>query len=69
MKYFTKKETIALTGVAQWIEHGSMNQRIAGSIPSQGTSLDCRFGPLLGAHKRQPIDVPLPPFLSPFPSL
>ena len=26
----------ALAGVAQWIERGLANQRVAGSIPSQG---------------------------------
>ena len=35
----------ALSGVAQWIECLPVNQRIAGSIPSQGTSLGCRSGP------------------------
>ena len=28
---------LALAGVAQWIEHGSANQRVTGSIPSHGT--------------------------------
>ena len=27
----------ALARVAQWIEHGPANQRVTGSIPSQGT--------------------------------
>ena len=31
-----KKEEIALAGVAQWIEHGPVNQRVAGLIPSLG---------------------------------
>ena len=35
----------ALAGVAQWIEHPPMNQRVTGSIPSQGTCLGCRPGP------------------------
>ena len=35
----------ALAGVAQWIERGPVNQRIAGLIPSQGTCLGCRPGP------------------------
>ena len=57
----------ALAGVAQWIEHQPVNQRVAGGIPSQGTCLGCGPGPQEGAHKRQPhIDVSLP--LS-FPSL
>ena len=33
-------------GVAQWIEHWPANQRVAGSIPSQGTCLCCGPGPL-----------------------
>ena len=32
-----------LAGVAQWIEHGPADQRVAGSNPSQGTYLG--FGP------------------------
>ena len=35
--------------VAQWIEHGPANQRVAGSNPSQGTGLGCRPGPQEGA--------------------
>ena len=35
----------ALAGIAQWIEHGPVKQRVAGSIPSQGTCLGCRPGP------------------------
>ena len=53
----------ALAGVAQWIEHQPANQKVAGSIPSQGTA-----GPL-GVWEMQPIDVSLPLFLPPFPSL
>ena len=56
-----------MTGMDQWIEHLPVNQKIAGSIPSQGTCLGCTRGPLLGAYKKQPIDVSLPVFLSPFP--
>ena len=37
--------TIALVGVAQWIECRPANQRVAGSIPSQGTCLGCEPGP------------------------
>ena len=41
------------------------NQRVAGSIPSQGTCLGCGLCPWLGAHERQPrIDVSLPHPLS-----
>ena len=32
--YFLYLKKIALAGVAQWIEHGPANQRVAGSIPS-----------------------------------
>ena len=28
-----------------WLEHGPVDQRIAGSIPSQGTCLSCEFSP------------------------
>ena len=31
-----QKLDLALAGVAQWIEHGPENQRVAGSIPSSG---------------------------------
>ena len=54
----------ALAGVAQWIECQPTNQRVTGSIPSQGTCLGCRPGPQQGAGKKQPhIDVS--PSLSP----
>ena len=39
------KTLIALAGVARWIEHQPVNQRVASSIPSQGTCLGCRPGP------------------------
>ena len=34
----------ALAGVIHWIEHRPMDQRVAGSIPSQGTCLGCGPG-------------------------
>ena len=40
-----KRNDGALAGVAQWIERGPMNQRVAGSIPSQSTCLGCGLGP------------------------
>ena len=36
---------VDLTGVAQWIEHGTGKQRVKGSIPRQGTCLGCGPGP------------------------
>ena len=36
---FLFKISSALAGVAQWIERWPANQRVTGSIPSQGTSL------------------------------
>ena len=50
---------LALAGVAQWIEHWPVNQRVAGLIPSQGTCLGCGPGPHLGVCERQPIGVSL----------
>ena len=47
----------ALAGVAQWIEHGPANQKVAGLIPSQGTCLGWGPDPWLGACERQPIHV------------
>ena len=44
-----KKLSTALTGVAQWIECWPVNQRVAVSIPSQGTCLGCGPGPQWGA--------------------
>ena len=60
----------ALAGVAQWTECQLANQRVTGSIPSQGTCLGCGPGPQWGVRERQPhIDVSRPLFLLPFPSL
>ena len=38
----------ALAGMAQWIECPPVNQRVVGSIPSQGTCLGCGPSPQLG---------------------
>ena len=63
-----KASTIALAGVALWIECQPANQMITGSIPSQGTCLGCRPGPQWGLRDRQPhIDVSFPLFLPPSP--
>ena len=40
--------SLALASVTQWIEHGPVNQRVTGSIPSQGTCLSCAPGPQWG---------------------
>ena len=39
------KTKMCLAGVAQWIRHWPTNQKVPGSIPSQGTCLGCRPGP------------------------
>ena len=49
----------ALAGVAQWTEHGPVNQKVTSYIPRQGTCLGCRPGPQLGVCERQLIDVSL----------
>ena len=33
------KVSVALTGVAPWVGHHPANQKVTGSIPSQGTCL------------------------------
>ena len=41
----SKKNKIALAGVAAWIEHWPENQMVTSLIPSQGTCLACGLGP------------------------
>ena len=48
-----------LAGLAQWIEHGTMKQRIPSSIPSQSTCVGCGPSPQLGACERQLISISL----------
>ena len=55
----TLKMILALVAVAQWIESWLANQKVTGSIPSQGSHLDCRPGPQVGRCERQLIDVSL----------
>ena len=67
--YF-KITATALAGVTQWVECQTVKQRVSGSIPSQGTCLGFRPGPRWGALDWQSlVDVSLPLFLPPFPSL
>ena len=39
---------LALTSVAQWVEHCPTKQKVTGSIPGQGTRLGCGFSPQSG---------------------
>ena len=56
----------AQTGVAQRVEHCPAKGKVSGASPGQGTGLDCGFGPSWGTYERSPVNVSLPPFLSPF---
>ena len=60
---------MALAGVAQWIKHQPVNQKVTGLILGQGTCLGCRPGPCLEVCERQLIHVSLPFFLPPGPFL
>ena len=58
-----------MASVVQLVGLSSHNQKVAGSIPHQGTYLDCRFDPRPGAESKQlmPLpssDVSFTPFLS-----
>ena len=60
----------ARASVTQWIEHGPENQRVASSIPNQGTCLGCWPDPQYRVCEGQPhINVSFSLFLLPFPSL
>ena len=70
LKFYIKGELTPLPDVAQWIERQTLNQRVAGLIPSQVTCLGCGPGPWWKMLERQPhIDISLPVFLPPLPSL
>ena len=58
-EHLSKKCGFCPTGVAQWVECWPVNQRVSGSIPSQGTCLGCglRGNPLMFLSH---IDVSLP---------
>ena len=65
-----KTANTTLAAVAQWIESWPGNQRVTGSIPSLGHMPGLQVGPQWDVCERQPhIDVSLPLFLPPFPSL
>ena len=49
---FFKITIVVLAGVAQRVEHQTANQKVAGSILSQGTYLGCGPAPHLGACVR-----------------
>ena len=55
---------ISLAGVASWVEGQHANQKVAGSIPGQGTCLGCGPGPWLG-HVQEATDGCFSPSLSP----
>ena len=38
-----KQIELVLIGWLSWLEHCSIHQKVVGSIPSQGTYLDCGF--------------------------
>ena len=59
----------ALPGMAQLVEYCPTKQKVTSSIPSQGTGLGVGLVPSWGTCRKQPIDVYLPLFLPPFPSL
>ena len=40
----SEKDKYAWAGIAKWIEHKPVNQRVASLIPSQGTCLGCQRG-------------------------
>ena len=39
---------IALAGWSRWLAHPPVHQKVVGSIPTQGSYLDFKFGPYLG---------------------
>ena len=50
----SKTKQTALACVAQWMECQPVNQKVAGSIPGQGTCLGCGPGPRLGVAGGMP---------------
>ena len=54
---------LALAGMAQWIERWPANQRVTGSIPSQGTCVGCRPGPQCEGQPHIDVSLSLSPSL------
>ena len=70
VKHNFKRFLRALADVTQWTEGQPVNQSVAHSIPSQPICLGWGPGPQWGGCERQlQIDISLPPFVPPFPSL
>ena len=71
MEVLQKTKDGALAGVAQWLSAGLRIKGLPAQFPVRAhTSLGCGPGPQWGACERQPpIDVSLPLFFLPFPSL
>ena len=69
------KNSFALAGVAQWIEHQPANGKATSWLPGQGACLGCGPGSPTGGVREATdpcmphIGVSLPLFLPPFPSL
>ena len=57
--HWLKTLLLGLDGVAQWIECQSVNQKITGSVPSQGTCLGCGSGTRMRTREGQPINASL----------
>ena len=57
--FYYKSLLFTLIGAAQWVGRRSLDQKVTGSIPSQGTCLGCRPDPWLGTYERLQIDVSL----------
>ena len=64
------KTSLPLADVVWLVGASSCSQKVAGSIPGQGTYLSCGFDPGPGTYQRQPMDASLSHQYFPrFPSL
>ena len=67
VKELFKKKIRTLAGVAQWIECQPVNQKVAGSVPSQGTERlwgQSPVGDVRGNHTSMFLSLSLPAPLS-----